>query len=272
MLLVFVLFALQPALCVSVLHTSLVNELISSTGVFDGVLPLEVELVALLVQTFKFLCGFVKLNLGGLSLCNFLLEFIRLASHFHGQFFDLKSQLLDFGFISPAELLQSEVVFLLLSGGKRPLLQLLLVPVHLELKLVHAFVGLEDHVLDVVQAILLVRNSLLQLFDFVSEASALSLRDLFEMLFGFDLLVLRVDEGLSVHQLHLDGLEMFLEDLQPLLVLFNFEAKLGHKAHFLAHDLVQLFVLIVGIGWEVLVQVVLSDGVNDVVCHITLGF
>ena len=50
-------------------------------------------------------------------------------------------------------------------------------------------------------------------------------------------------------------------------MLFDFQSKLGHKAYFLTDDLVQLLVLIVGIGWEVLVQIVLGDGVYDVVSH-----
>lgn len=69
-LLVLVLFALQPALGITVLHSSLVDEFISSTGVLDGVLPLEVELVALLMEAFKFFRGLVELNLSGLRLRN----------------------------------------------------------------------------------------------------------------------------------------------------------------------------------------------------------
>jgi len=43
----------------------------------------------------------------------------------------LKGEFLDFGLIGSSELLEGKVVFLLLAGGKCPLLQLLLVPVHL---------------------------------------------------------------------------------------------------------------------------------------------
>jgi hypothetical protein len=48
-----------------------------------------------------------------------------------------------------------------LSRCQRPLLQLLLVPVHLQLELVHVFIRFEDRVLDVVQSVLLVRYPLL---------------------------------------------------------------------------------------------------------------
>ena len=51
-------------------------------------------------------------------------------------------------------------------------------------------------------------------------------------------------------------------------MLLDFEAELGDKAHFLSNDLVQLLVLVIGIGGEVLVEVILRDSVYDVFCHI----
>jgi len=130
-LLVLVLFALEPALGVTILHTCLVDEFITAARVFNGVLPLQVQLVALLMQTFEFLCGLVQLNLGGLSFSHFLLQLLCFASHLNCKFFNLKGEFLDFGLISSSELLEGKVVFLLLAGGECPLLQLLLVPVHL---------------------------------------------------------------------------------------------------------------------------------------------
>jgi len=50
-------------------------------------------------------------------------------------------------------------------------------------------------------------------------------------------------------------------------MLFNLEAHLRDKTHLLPNDLVQFLVLIVGIGWEILVQVVLRDRVYNIVCH-----
>ena len=60
---------------------------------------------------------------------------------------------------------------------------------------------------------------------------------------------------------------MLFENFESLLVLLDLQVELGDEAHLLPHDLVQLFVLVVGIGWEVLVQVVLCNGVNDIVSH-----
>jgi len=99
--------------------------------------------------------------LRGLCLSDFLLELSCFAGDLNRKLLNLKSELLDLGLISTAELLEGEVVLLLLAGGKSPLLQLLLIPIHLELELVHTLVGLEDHVLDVVESILLVSNPLL---------------------------------------------------------------------------------------------------------------
>jgi len=182
----------------------LVDEFVALAGVFDGVLPLQVQLVALLMQTFEFLGGFVELDLRGLRLSDLLFELLAFVADFDGELLDLQRELLDFGLVSAAVLLEGEVVLFLLTGGEGPLLQLLLVPVHLEFELVHAFVGLEDHVLDVVEAVLLVGNALLQLFDFVLEAAGLALGDLLHVLLGFDLLVFSVHERLRVHEFHLN--------------------------------------------------------------------
>ena len=90
------------------------------------------------------------------------------------------------------------------------------------------------------------------------------------MLLSFNLLILGVNKALCVHKLHLDRLEMLFKNLQTLLMLFNFQAELSNESHLLPHDLVQLLVLIVGIGWEVLVEVVLGDGVYNIVSHFHL--
>jgi len=57
------------------------------------------------MQTFEFFGGFVKLNLSGLSLSDFLLELGSLAGNLYGKLLDLESQLLNLGLISAAELL-----------------------------------------------------------------------------------------------------------------------------------------------------------------------
>ena len=106
--------------------------------------------MALLMQAFEFFSSLVQLDLGGLGLCNFLFELFTLAANLNGELFDLKCEFLDLGFVGASVLLEGEVVFLFLPGCKRPLLQFLLIPVHLQLKLVHTLVGFEDHVLNVV--------------------------------------------------------------------------------------------------------------------------
>jgi hypothetical protein len=106
--------------------------------------------MAFSMKALELLSSLVKLDLCGLSLCDLLLKLLSLSGHLNGQFFYVKGEFFDLGLISTAILLKSEVVFLLLSSGKSPLLQLLLVPVHLKFELVHLLIGLEDHVLDVV--------------------------------------------------------------------------------------------------------------------------
>ena len=158
------------------------------------------------MQTFEFFGGLVQLNLGSLCLCDFLLKLGRLLGHLHGQLFNLEGEFLDFGLVSAAVLLEGQVVFLFLASGERPLLQLFLIPVHFELKLVHAFVRLEDHVLNVVQSVLLVRNALLQLLNFVLQSATLPLSHLLQVLLSLNFLVFGVHKTLSMHQFHLDRL------------------------------------------------------------------
>lgn len=156
------------------------------------------------MQTFEFFGSLVQFDLGGLGLGDLLLKLLALVADFNGQLLDLEGKLLDLGLVSTAVLLEGEVILLLLSGGEGPLFQLLLIPVHLQFELVHALVSLENHILNVVQAILLVRDSLLKLFDFVLKTTRLALSNLFHVLFGFNLFVFGVDQRLSVNEFHLN--------------------------------------------------------------------
>ena len=92
-----------------------------------------------------------------------MLEFLRLPRDLDGQLLDVEGQLLDLRPISTAILLKGQVVLLLLPGGECPLLELLLIPVHLKLQLVYLLIRLEDHILDVLQAVMLVGHALLYL-------------------------------------------------------------------------------------------------------------
>ncbi len=156
------------------------------------------------MQTFEFFSSLVQFDLSGLSLCDFLLELLCFASDFDGKFLDLKSKLLDFSLISTSELFESQVVLFFLAGGESPLLKFLLIPIHLELELVHTLVCLEDHILNVVQTILLVSNPLLKLLNLVAQTARLSFGDLFQMLLSLDFFVLGVNKTLSMNKLHLD--------------------------------------------------------------------
>lgn len=197
------LLVVEVVLGIAVLLTGLVDELVALATVLNGVLPLQIEGVPLGVEAFELLCGLVELDLGGLSLGDLLLELLGLAGHLDGELLDVEGQLLDFGLVGTSVLLEGEVVLFLLSGGEGPLFELLLVPVHLELELVHLLVGLEDHVLDVVEAVLLVGHPLVQLLDLVFEAAALALGHLLQVLLRLDLLVLDVHQALGVDELHL---------------------------------------------------------------------
>jgi len=83
------------------------------------------------------------------------------SGHFNSQLFNVKSELLDFSLISSSVLFQCQVVLLLLSCSQCPLFQLFLVPIHFKLELVHFFISFENHILDIVESILLISHSLL---------------------------------------------------------------------------------------------------------------
>jgi hypothetical protein len=99
--------------------------------VLHSFLPLEVELVALLMEAAEFFCGLVKLDLGRLSLSDLIFELLSLAGHLNRELLNLQGQLLDLGLIRPSILFQGQVILFLLPGSKGPLLQLLLIPIHL---------------------------------------------------------------------------------------------------------------------------------------------
>jgi len=82
------------------------------------------------------------------------------------------------------------------------LFEFFLVPVHFKFELVHALVGLENHVLDVVQTVLLVSDALLQLLDFVLQTPTLALRYLLHVLLSLDFLVFGVHQALSMYKFH----------------------------------------------------------------------
>ena len=68
---------------------------------------------------------------------------------------------------------ERQIVLFLLARGEGPLLELLLVPIHLELELVHAFVALEHGALDSVHLVLQHGQLRLQLLVLGVEASTL---------------------------------------------------------------------------------------------------
>ena len=62
---------------------------------------------------------------------------------------------------------------------------------------------------------------------------------------------------------------MLSHDLKAFLMLFNFQTQLMDKSDLLSDNLVEFLVLLVGIVGKVLIQVVLCNGVNDVIIWIT---
>lgn len=101
----FALPLVVELLQVTVLLSSLVNEGVTALDVLDGLLPLQVELVTLLMESAEFFSGFVKFNLSSLGLSDLILELLAFASDFNGELFNLKGELLNLGFIGASVLL-----------------------------------------------------------------------------------------------------------------------------------------------------------------------
>jgi hypothetical protein len=147
------------------------------------------SLMLLLVQ----LSGLIELNLLSLGISDLLFKLIADFCNINGGLLDVANELCDLFVVEAAILLKSKVIFFLLSSSERPLLELLLIPIHLKFELVHALVGLEDHILNVIESILLVGDSLFQFFYFILKAAALSLSDLLQVLFRLDFLVFSIN-------------------------------------------------------------------------------
>ena len=105
-LLMLILFAFEPTLGIAILDTSLVDQLVTTSAVFNSVLPLQVKFVSLLMQPFEFFGSLVKFDLSSLGLGYFLLELVSFTSNLNSELLDLEGELLDLGLISAAELLE----------------------------------------------------------------------------------------------------------------------------------------------------------------------
>lgn len=149
------------------------------SAVLHAILPPEIKLVARLVLLFVCFRGFIKFNLLSLGVSYFVFQVSTDFSDVDGDLLNITNQLGDLLIVKSAVLFESKVILLLLTSCQGPLFEFFLVPIHLKFELVHALVRLEDHILYVVEPVLLVSDALLKLFNFVLEATTLALSDLF---------------------------------------------------------------------------------------------
>ena len=86
----FTLFIVKNVLVHAKGLTFFRDKRVSSSWVLNSLLPLQIKLMAFLMQPFEFFSCFVKLNLSGLCLSDFLFEFFGFAANFNGKFFNLQ--------------------------------------------------------------------------------------------------------------------------------------------------------------------------------------
>jgi len=89
------------------LFSGFADEFVPTATVFDSVLPLEVELVALLVQPLELFSRFVQFDLGRLGLGDFLLKLFAFVTDFDSQFFDLERKFFNFSLVSTSVFFES---------------------------------------------------------------------------------------------------------------------------------------------------------------------
>lgn len=78
--------------------------------------------MSLNMESLELLCSLVELDLSSLRLCDLILEISLFLGNIDGEFLDLKSQVLDLLFIGSSVFLESQMIFLFLSGSQSPLL------------------------------------------------------------------------------------------------------------------------------------------------------
>mmetsp|Transcript_97694 Transcript_97694/g.252836 ORF Transcript_97694/g.252836 Transcript_97694/m.252836 type:complete len:762 (+) Transcript_97694:265-2550(+) len=157
-----------------VLLTELLELVVARLHVLDGLLPLVDKLFPVVVKLAEELSSLVHLDLLCLRLSDLVGQFLPPVRILHRELLDRERELPDLGVVRASVLLQRQLVFLLLPRGDGPLLQLLLVPAHLQLELIELLVPSHELVGKGVDLILLVVHQLVQAHDLGLEAAQLT--------------------------------------------------------------------------------------------------
>lgn len=145
-------------------------------------------------------CSFVQFDLRGLSGRDFFLQLLLLPANFDSQLLDLQVQFSDLGIILLPVLLECDVVFLLLLSSNGPLFQFFLVPVEFQFDLLDLLIDPKDAHLYIVQPLLMLHDDFIELLDLVLKSTALAFCHLPEVVLGFGLFVLGVNQRFRVEQ------------------------------------------------------------------------
>ena len=153
--------------CLTIFFSCIIYYLISFSRILHCFLPLQIQLMSLSMKPFELFCCLIQFYLCCLSFSNLFLKFCCLSSNLNCKFFYIESQFLYFSLICSSILFQCQIILLFLSSCKCPLFQFFLIPVHFKLILIHFLICFEDHILNVIQSILLISYPLLKLFNFI---------------------------------------------------------------------------------------------------------
>mmetsp|Transcript_16797 Transcript_16797/g.41617 ORF Transcript_16797/g.41617 Transcript_16797/m.41617 type:complete len:225 (+) Transcript_16797:1278-1952(+) len=203
------------------------------------------------MQLSEVLGGLVELDLLRLRVGDLLLELGPLGLHRRDHLLQLQVELLHLGLVRLRVLEQRQVVLLLLPCRERPLLELLLVPVHLQLELLHLLVALEHVVLYAVDLVLQLGDLDRELVELGVEPAALPLGQLLEVVLGLNLFDLGVDQPLRMKLLRLHAAQVALHHADPLLGVLELRVDRRQRLLSFAHLRMELLVFVVGEGGQV---------------------
>mmetsp|Transcript_108945 Transcript_108945/g.347844 ORF Transcript_108945/g.347844 Transcript_108945/m.347844 type:complete len:791 (+) Transcript_108945:412-2784(+) len=211
-LLHLVLLLFFPIHVFGVLLTKPLELFVAPLHTMDGFLPLLDESFTVIVELLEKLSSLVHFNLLGLSLRDQVCELLLLRRILHCELLGGQRQLPDLRVIGSPVLFEGHLVLFFLAFRDRPLLELLLVPVHLQLELIQLLVATEQLIGVAVDLVLGVVKHLLEADRLGLQPPELAASQCLQVLLRLDLVPLRIDKLLSVHELLLDVDEMVGQD------------------------------------------------------------
>ena len=174
------------------------NGLVAVRHFLDGLLPSLQHHLSLLMKHVEILRYTIKLCLFRLYVGYHRIQFAPFSVEVVRQLFLAQSQLLDLKLIATLILLEGQLIIALLLCCQRPLLEFLLVPIHLHLEFVQLLVTSEDLVLHIVEPTLYTLEFAVNALRLNLVTTKTTTRQLLEVLLGVNLLQFGTLQGIGM--------------------------------------------------------------------------